>query len=80
MLKLTSNPKLLDSDWDARYWLYKALRRGTKEDFTHWIKKIDEYEETEAGHKRIKESADYLLSNWNAARTRVQKRDGVKQV
>ena len=77
MLKLTSNPKLLDSDWDARYWLYKALRRGTKEDFMHWIKKIDEYEETEAGHKRIKDSADYILSNWSAARTRVQKRDGV---
>lgn len=77
MLKLTSNPKLLDSDWDARHRLYTALKRGTKEEFMYWIKKVDEYEETEAGHKRIRESAEYILSNWSAARTRVQKQDGV---
>lgn len=77
MLKLTSNPKLLDSDWDARHRLYTALRRGNREDFMYWIQKIDEYEDTEAGHKRIRESAEYILSNWTAARTRVQKRDGV---
>ena len=77
MLKLTSNPKLLDSDWDARHRLYTTLKRGTKEDFMYWIQKIDEYEETEAGHKRIRESVDYILSNWTAARTRIQKREGV---
>ncbi len=77
MIKLTSNPKLLDSDWDARYHLYRALRKGTKEDFVRWVGKIDEYEENEAGHKRIKVAADYILSNWTAAKTRVQKKDKI---
>lgn len=77
MIKLTSNPKLLDSDWDARYHLYRALRKGTKEDFVRWVGKIDEYEENEAGHKRIKVAADYILSNWTAAKTRVQKQDKI---
>lgn len=77
MIKLTSNPRLLDSDWDARHRLYGALRRGTKEDFMLWVNKIDEYEETEAGHKRIAEAANYILSNWMAAKTRVKKQEGV---
>lgn len=77
MIKLTSNPKLLDSDWDARHRLYGALRTGTKEDFMYWIRLIDGYEETEAGHKRIMEATNYILSNWMAARTRVKKREGV---
>ena len=77
MMRLTSNPKLQDSGWDVRHRLYEALQKGTKEDFANWIKKIDEYEETEAGHKRIREASDYILSNWTAVKIRVQKRDGV---
>ncbi len=77
MIKLTSNPRLLDSNWDARHRLYGALRRGNKEDFMVWVNKIDEYEETESGHKRIADAANYILSNWMAAKTRVKKRDGI---
>ena len=77
MIKMTSNPKLLDSGWDARHRLYGALKNGTKEDFMYWVNKIDEYEEVESGHKRVWDAANYILSNWTAARTRVQKRDAV---
>ncbi len=75
MLKLTSH--MLDSAEDARKELYAALREGKKAEFRRIVEKIDGCAQDDAAKKRVAESSNYILSNWEAARIRVEKRDAV---
>lgn len=72
LLKLTGH--MLDSADDARKELCQAIKDGTKKEFEEIVEKIDGYAETEAAHKRISESAAYVLSNWTAAKARLANR------
>lgn len=76
LLKLTSH--MLDSAEDARKELCRAIEEGTKVDFEEVVKRIDGYAETESTHKRVSESAAYILSNWTAAKIRLSDRETVK--
>lgn len=75
LLRLTSH--MLDSADEARKELHAAIRNGTKEDFREVVEKIDGCAQSEAIKKRVTESANYILSNWTAAKTRLEKRDSV---
>lgn len=76
MLKLTSH--MLDSTEESRVELCKAIKSGTKENFKEVVKRIDKCAETESTHKRIADSAAYILSNWSAAKLRLSERQTVK--
>jgi len=76
LLKLTGH--MLDSAEDAREELCRSIKEGRKEDFKLAVEKIDQYAQTEAAHKRIAESAGYILSNWTAAKIRLENRETVK--
>lgn len=75
MLKLTGH--LLDEAEETRKDLYKILVKGTKPEFEALVERIDKSVQSESGHKRIREAADYILRNWMSARTRLVKRDGI---
>lgn len=79
LIRLTSHMK--DSTDDARKELCDAIRRKTKADFTEIVERLEDAlpEGSRAsGTRRLEESRDYILSNWNAARLRLLHKDGVK--
>ena len=78
LMRLTSHMK--DSTEDAWKELCDAIKRKTKEDFIEIADRLIDAlpaEKTESGTKRIKESRDYILSNWGAARLRLLRKEGV---
>ena len=75
MIRATSH--LLDSAEDVRNEIYETIKRGTKADFEKVIEKILKVTDGEAAQKRVKESKDYILSNWSAVKVRLANRDGV---
>lgn len=75
ILKLTSH--MPDSAEDARKELYAALRDGKKAEFRRVVERIGGCAQNDAAKKRVAESSGYILSNWDAARIRVEKRDAV---
>lgn len=76
LLRLTGH--LLDSADEARRQLCAAIKDGKKGAFREVIGKIDGCTKKEAAHKRIAESAAYILNNWEAARIRLSDRKTVK--
>ena len=75
LLKMTAF--LQDSANDARQDLKKAIRENDRKSFEQLAKKIEGYCEPKSGKKRIEESADYIRSNWEAARVRLCREEGV---
>ena len=78
LMRMTSHMK--DSTEDAWKELCDAIKRKAKEDFIGIADRLIDAlpaEKTESGTKRIKESRDYILSNWGAARLRLLRKDGV---
>ena len=75
MTRLTSHMK--DSAEDARRELYKALRRGTKEEFCEITGRLKACLADETGARRIDEARDYFLENWQPARRRLLHQEGV---
>ncbi|MCD7723988.1 MAG: ISLre2 family transposase [Clostridiales bacterium] len=75
LLKMTGH--MLESAGEARKELYAVIRNGTKEKFREVVEKIEGCAETEAAKKRVAEGANYILSNWTAAKIRVEKRDAI---
>ena len=78
LMRLTSHMK--DSTADAWKELKDAIKRGTKADFIEITERLIDAlppEKTESGTRRIKESRDYILSNWGAARIRLLRKEGV---
>lgn len=79
LIRLTSHMK--DSTDDARKELCDAIRRKTKADFIEIVERLEDAlpeGSRESGTRRLEESRDYILSNWNAARLRLLHKDGVK--
>lgn len=74
--KLTSHMK--DSQEDARKELYEAIRRKKKEDFIEIADRLEGCLQDESGLKRIHDNREYILSNWTAAKLRLNHKDGVK--
>lgn len=72
--KMTSHMK--DSIDDAKDELMYAIRRQGKEDFKRIVERLKDVSD-ETGQMRIEESANYILANWTASRTRLLHRDGV---
>ena len=74
--KLTSHMK--DSREDARKELYEAIRKKKKEDFEEVIDRLEGCLKDESGLKRIKDNRAYILSNWTAAKLRLNHKTGIK--
>ena len=75
LLKMTAF--LQDSSYDACQDLKKAIRENNRASFDGQVLKIAGYCETESAKKRIRDSADYIRSNWEAARVRLAREDGL---
>ncbi len=74
LTKLTSHMK--DSAPDARSELYRTICRGTKAQFAQQIWRLKDYLPETANTDRFEESGNYILSNWTAAKLRLQKTEG----
>lgn len=75
LLKITAF--LQDSGEDARRELREAIRGNQKEKFTEVIRRIEGLNETETGKKRIAESEGYIRENWEPARLRLCRGEGI---
>lgn len=75
LIKLTSH--MLDSQEDARSQLRKIIKFKGKKEFEEKVIELSGYLKDERGTKRLQESKEYILSNWMAARKRLEHKDGV---
>lgn len=75
LTKLTSHMK--DTREDAKKELVHAIKYEKKSDFEAIVERLKDCLETETGIKRIDKSAEYILSNWTAARLRLTRKEGV---
>ena len=75
ILKMTAH--MLDSQADARIEVCKTIREKEKKDFKELVERLKGYTEKESELKRITESAEYIESNWAAAKRRLWKKDGL---
>lgn len=75
VLKLTSH--MLDSQSDARIRVCETIREKEKKDFVELVEELKGYTEKENELKKIDNAADYIKSNWAAAKRRLWKKDGI---
>ena len=75
LVRMTSH--LEDSAEDGRDLLRRTIRRGTKTDFQDVVKRMQGHAKDEHKKKHIQESAQYILSNWTAAKVRLNRGNGV---
>lgn len=75
LVRMTSH--LSDRAAEGRELLRNAIRSGTKSEFRSVAARIQEDGKEENGRGRISESAGYILSNWMAAKNRLEKSNGV---
>lgn len=75
IFKLTRHMK--DTGVDAQKELYDSIRNGSKEDFLEVVEKLRWCNPTEKDLRRINDAANYIASNWTAAKLRLRKQDGV---
>lgn len=76
LMKLTSH--MLDSTDDARKELITAIKNGKKKEFIEVTERLkDALKTPEIGEKRIDNAKDYFLNNWNEARRRLNRDEGV---
>ena len=55
----------------------KLIRKKTKKEFEEKIKEFKEEISSVSGKRRMEEETKYLLENWNAARIRLLRKEGV---
>lgn len=75
LTKLTSHMK--DSREEAAEELRTTIRSRTKVEFEELVNKLEGYLEAESGLKRMEEAREYILSNWTAAKIRLERKEGV---
>lgn len=75
--KMTTH--LWDSTEDAKDMLRRIIRTGKKAEFEDICDLIYDYaeEDDDGARKRVEESRKYILNNWTAAKTRLQRKEGV---
>lgn len=66
-----------DSQQDARIELCEAIRGKTKREFDAIIERLKNCTASEKEQEKIERAADYIRSNWTAAKKRLWKKDGV---
>ncbi|MBR4543340.1 MAG: ISLre2 family transposase [Lachnospiraceae bacterium] len=74
--KLTGHMK--DSAEDARQEVYDCIRNMTEEDFWCVVERLKGCAETDDVSVCIDKAAEYLISNWTAAKYRLRKENGIK--
>lgn len=75
ILKMTAH--MLDSQSDARLEVCKTIREKDKKEFKELVEQLKGYTEKENELKRITAAAEYIESNWAAAKRRLWKKDGI---
>ena len=73
--KITKNFKSKQEEVEEE--LVKIIRKKTKKEFEEKIKELKEKISSDRGKRRIEEGAKYLLGNWNAAKIRLVRKEGV---
>ena len=76
LLKMSGH--MLDETEEVRKELKRLIEDGTKEAFRAYTEVLAGYGETENARERIRESGQYFLNNWMAARIRFINRKTVK--
>ena len=74
LTKLTGHMK--DSAEDAKAELHKEIIKGTKEGFMALTSRLEEYLPKDRNIEKYRESRDYIINNWTAARYRLKKVEG----
>jgi hypothetical protein len=72
LIKMTNH--MLDSADDARKMLCDNIKNGNRQGFFSLVETLYSYAENEKEKKRIMEGAEYILSNWSAAKVRLKTR------
>ena len=75
ILKLTRHMK--DSAEDARKELCDAIKQGDREEFDSVVQRILDCITAEREEKHVREGYDYIISNWQSARTRLAGRSWI---
>lgn len=70
LIKMTNH--MLDSADDARKKLCDNIKNGNRQGFFSLVDTLCSYAENEKEKKRIMEGAEYILSNWSAAKVRLK--------
>ena len=73
--KMTGHMK--DSKEDAKKELYRAIRSQTKKEFESIVERLKDCTDKPKTIEKIEKEANYILSNWTAAKYRLQKKEGV---
>ena len=76
LTKLTSHMK--DSQEDAKTELREAIQKGKKKEFQKVVERLKDCLKSSEGLKRLEEASEYIETNWNAARVRLEHKDGVR--
>jgi hypothetical protein len=76
VLKLTGHMK--DSRDDAKAEIYECIREKSKEDFFEIAERLKACTDSEKTIEKINDAANYIASNWTAAKYRLNKDSGVK--
>ena len=66
-----------DSQMDAKEEIYDAIKNRDKKDFKNIKERLKNCTDSEDVQTKIDEAAAYILSNWMAAKYRLQKQDGI---
>lgn len=72
LIKMTNH--MLDTADDARKALCKSIMEDTKEEFRSYVDMLEWHARTDSEKVRITEGANYILSNWSAAKVRLTNR------
>ena len=69
LIKMTNH--LMDSADDARKMLTSTIKDGTKEDFLSVVDMLEYHADNDKELARVRKSAEYILDNWSAIKTRL---------
>ena len=70
LIKMTNH--MLDSADDARKKLCDNIKNGNRQGFFSLVDTLCSYAENDKEKKRLMEGAEYILSNWSAAKVRLK--------
>ena len=73
--RMTSH--MLDSVNDAKKEIYDCIREKGKKEFNAVVEKLKSCAESEKFQEKIERDAEYIRSNWMAAKYRLRKKEGV---
>ena len=66
-----------DSQDDAKAEIYDCIRNKNKDEFVKIVERLKSCTDSENIQKKIYKAAEYICSNWTAAKLRLRKKEGV---